>query len=462
MDADRHRQRRLRPADRRRYRRHRRPDPPHQAPKQLHRREGQFTRYELSSCSAGRTRARTTGGSTSRSTAGSASLLIYDKCWWNNRTKRYVSAKMHILESVVFDEPSGTTRRRAIAPAPVDLHLEQDLHRELPGRQPAAARPRRVFLPAKRHLQAPLPLPRQAILPAGRMDVRPQGIRLRARGPEPQLRGQRGQDQGEAPAWWLDELEEIGFLAPLGRDERYRKNGRDWTIRLVRNPPGASLAACAGAGGGAPSPLTLSVARGVTETTAAELVAAVPRRGDPGQDRSLRLAGRAQGPGVQRNPAGYLVDSIRKGYAPPKGFESEADRARRLERTAQAQATPPRRAAGRRTGDPCGAEVDAIEAYWRSLTPLQQERLDAEALATDPEGWESCRNKPALARMFRRNLSPRANSSPPEIRPDLIRDHDEIPKGSIMPVETRRAGAPGARPRPSSSAGSRNRTAARS
>ena len=37
-------------------------------------------------------------------------LLVYDKCWWNNKTKRYASAKMHILESVVFAEPDSRTR----------------------------------------------------------------------------------------------------------------------------------------------------------------------------------------------------------------------------------------------------------------------------------------------------------------------------------------------------------------
>jgi hypothetical protein len=30
--------------------------------------------------------------------------LVYDKCWWNNKTKRYVSANMHILESVIYAE----------------------------------------------------------------------------------------------------------------------------------------------------------------------------------------------------------------------------------------------------------------------------------------------------------------------------------------------------------------------
>ena len=38
-------------------------------------------------------------------------LLVYDKCWWNNRLKCYTDAKMHIIESVeIFD---GDARRKA-------------------------------------------------------------------------------------------------------------------------------------------------------------------------------------------------------------------------------------------------------------------------------------------------------------------------------------------------------------
>src|SRR4051794_34493685 len=37
-------------------------------------------------------------------------LLVYDKCWWNNRQERFTSAKMHILDSVVFAEAGGRTR----------------------------------------------------------------------------------------------------------------------------------------------------------------------------------------------------------------------------------------------------------------------------------------------------------------------------------------------------------------
>jgi hypothetical protein len=109
---------------------------------------------------------------------------------------------------------------------------------------------------------------------------------------------------------------------------------------------------------------------------------------------------------VKLNPAGYLVDSIRKDYTPPPGFEPEADRDRR--RAAESQAERTALAALSQKADEkanAAAELDAIEAYWRSLTTEQQEDLEAAALAeADPEAWERCRSNSSLARMFRRNL----------------------------------------------------------
>ena len=45
-------------------------------------------------------------------------LLVYDKCRWNNKTKRYVGANMHIIDSVVFAEP-GSHARGGQSPLPL-------------------------------------------------------------------------------------------------------------------------------------------------------------------------------------------------------------------------------------------------------------------------------------------------------------------------------------------------------
>jgi hypothetical protein len=215
----------------------------------------------------------------------------------------------------------------------------------------------------------------------------------------------------------LDELEAIDFLQPLPRDERYRKNGREWTIRLGRHgasgPPAPEPPA-----GGRPAAVAGLVARGVTEATAADLARHFPADAIAAKVEVFDWLIARKDPHIRLNAAGYLVDSIRKDYAPPRGFESQADRARRVqtERAAEQAAAKSRH---RKLDEEARllAELEAIEEYWRSLTPLEQERLDAEALAeADPESWQSCRHNPALARMYRRSL-----------RHDLIRKRLERP-----------------------------------
>ena len=99
-------------------------------------------------------------------------MLIYDKCWWNNKTKRYVSAKMHILESVVTTEPGKTRDGQS------DLRLSTFTWNKTFIESCQADNLRQLdldeyFSLKMRHIQAPVPLPRQAVLPAGRLDVRP-------------------------------------------------------------------------------------------------------------------------------------------------------------------------------------------------------------------------------------------------------------------------------------------------
>ena len=86
---------------------------------------------------------------------------------------------------------------------------------------------------------------------------------------------------------------------------------------------------------------------------------------------------------VAKNPAGYLVQSIRDDYAAPKGFESPADRARRLEAEEQQ-----RRAADEAKHRGAAAERAQAEdqqariaAYLEALPPAEREAIRERALA---------------------------------------------------------------------------------
>ena len=65
--------------------------------------------------------------------------LVYDKCWWNNKTETIRQCEDAHHGQRDFRGTRRENPRRAIALAPVHLHMEQNLHRKLPGRQSAAA-----------------------------------------------------------------------------------------------------------------------------------------------------------------------------------------------------------------------------------------------------------------------------------------------------------------------------------
>lgn len=179
----------------------------------------------------------------------------------------------------------------------------------------------------------------------------------------------------------LDELEERGFLEPMSREERYAKLAPgEWRISLAQK-----AARVLGEKAQISEPTATEralIERGVTTATTTELVAV---RSDDQIRAKLDVFDwlmEKRDKRVQKSPAGYLVESIRNDYAAPKGFESRADRKRRLaeaaERQRQAEEAKRRAAAEERAHEE--AEQARIKAYLDSLTPEAQEKLRAEAL----------------------------------------------------------------------------------
>jgi hypothetical protein len=185
----------------------------------------------------------------------------------------------------------------------------------------------------------------------------------------------------------LEELEAIGFLAPMTRERRYTKVGQgQWKITL-RRAGGAKVAGQKSGGSPASTPEASEleralVARGITPTTAAELAGAHPEGRIRAKLEVFDWLVAKRDRRVARSPAGYLAKSIRDDYAAPKGFESEADRARRLEaeeRQRRALAEAGRRdAAEERAGEE--ALQARIAAYWEALGPADREALRQRAL----------------------------------------------------------------------------------
>ena len=192
----------------------------------------------------------------------------------------------------------------------------------------------------------------------------------------------------------LEELEQLGFLEPLGPEERYSYVKRGcWRIIFIRGrsttTPPRSRPRADRAGGQQPSELVEALrTRGVTAKTAQELVEAHP----PGRIRTklevfdwlLRNEDRRVG----KNPAGYLVVSIRSDYQAPVDYQTRASGRQADRRQGQA-------ARGHRAGGSAGpveedqdqrdkAREAKLRAAWERLTEAEREAIRTAVKAENP------------------------------------------------------------------------------
>ena len=244
-------------------------------------------------------------------------VLMYENAWWDNAAKSWVDEKFHVLDNVtLYDRErwrtsarsgkagQGGPRRvegRQAPPALVELPLERGDLPELPERQPQAARPGVLPQAPAADDQADVPVPGQAVLPPLAARLRPADPGLRAHRHEPSYAPTELKRRLK-PA--LEELEQLGFLEPLGPEERYSYVKRGcWRIIFIRGrrrPPRsrtrrAARAAAQRADRGPQG------ARGHRQDGPGAGRGA-SRRPDPDQDRGLRLAVAQRGQAGRQEP----------------------------------------------------------------------------------------------------------------------------------------------------------------
>ena len=347
--------------------------------------------------------------------------LVYDKCWWDNKSKMYRSAKMHIIDDVVFgEEPKGARDGRANQPTSTFTwnrtfiescqadnlrHLDLDTYFSL-----ASAVSKRLyrFLGKRFYYQGDFAF-----------DLKE--IAFDRVGLSRTYEGNAGKIKEKLqPA--IDELEAVGFLRPLSRDDRYTRIDRgQWTIRLTAGPLGKNprpvrqlpppptmpdLADIAEPGDARPMPAPPSplvaelINRGVTGTTAADLVRQHPDERIEAKLEVFDWLMEKQDKRVARSPAGYLVKSITEDYAAPKGFEPRAARQARAgaKRQAEREAAEGRRREREQEARD-RATREGADAYLKRLTPAEREALEAEVLAAaDSEARQGYEDAPARYR----------------------------------------------------------------
>ena len=226
----------------------------------------------------------------------------------------------------------------------------------------------------------------------------------------------------------LAELEQHGFLEPLDDSARYVSRARgQWQIVFARGPRGREPSE--------PTPeerLELRealVARGVAERTALELV----ERYLPDLIRSKVaifdwLGGRGDRR-LAKNPAGYLVASIRRDYQAPDGYvpAADADQLARLETAAADSERRLRQAeeTARRAEQAAAAEAQAREAAlrdrWEALPDAHRDAVLARVKAAHPglRRWKTMLQPLCLAALEEDpDLVATLAARPPSLFPD--------------------------------------------
>lgn len=180
----------------------------------------------------------------------------------------------------------------------------------------------------------------------------------------------------------LEELESIGFIETMSREQRYEKTGRgEWKIHFARKQHAKAIERLE------PETETAEAkeltARGVTAARAHELVAAYPRERIAAQIEVFDWLLSKKDQRIAKSPAGYLVKAIQDNYAPPTGFESKAEQEKK--RTAEAErkrkAEEQKRRAEAEQQAREAAEQARIANYLKTLTREERKALEAEALA---------------------------------------------------------------------------------
>ena len=261
-------------------------------------------------------------------------VLMYENAWWDNAAKSWVDENFHILDNVtLYDRErrrplpgkKGAPKRPEAAPLPLSSfrwnevifrsfqsgNLKQlDLEFYLSLRLPTTKRLFR-FLDKRFYRRDRIDFDLR-ILACEHIGMsrtyKPTELKRRLK-----------------PA--LDELEEKGFIEPLSTDERYSFQSKgQWRILFVRGPYGRDDSPREPVAEATALVETLA-ARGVNPKTAAELLANHPLSRVRTKLEVFDWLVQNGDKRVAKNPAGYLVASIRADYQDPAEWAAKTAKA---------------------------------------------------------------------------------------------------------------------------------------
>lgn len=315
--------------------------------------------------------------------------LYYQNAWWDKANQSWVSEKFHILDNVTVYERDSSNRRRGRGPRllssfswnkTIFQSFRSDNLKKLDLRlyfslKLATSKRTYRFLDKRFYHR-----------PHWQFDLRQfacEHVGLSRSYDNAQLRRKL------QPA--VEELERVGFLAPVSPKDRYACLRRgSWRVSFTRKVSAASGQPKQLPGADLIQDLTK---RGVTLMTARKLVENhTPQKIQAKMQIFDELAG-GRDRRVSRNPPGYLVRSIEDNYMFPKALPV---RSSTVPQRRQAPSLP----RIEQDQGPSKAEHAQIESYWNTLSEEQQAIISSEALAEA---------KPWVVKQYRRSAASNPN-----------------------------------------------------
>mgnify|MGYP001195729057 CR=1 FL=1 len=186
----------------------------------------------------------------------------------------------------------------------------------------------------------------------------------------------------------IAELEQRAFLKPLAEGERFRKIwAGEWQVMFEKAHAGLQLAAKETEHIAKPDPLMAALmARGVSSNTAGEMVKRYPAERIQSQLEIFDWLVARKDPKLARNPAGFLVTSIKSDYAAPPEFAAAREQQQRAQcvnaRKQRGEQLQRQRAATEQRKE--HERQRAIDQFWQSLPEPERQRVEKAALAAPP------------------------------------------------------------------------------
>jgi len=336
-------------------------------------------------------------------------VLMYENAWWDNAAKSWVDENFHVLDNVtLYDRERRRPAPRSSKGAKVEkapLPLSSFRWNEVIFQSFQSGNLKQLDL--EFYLRLRLPTTKRMFRFLDKRFYRRSRLDfdLRTMACE-----HIGMSRSYAPTELkrrlkpaLEELEQHGFLEPLSPEERYSYVKRGcWRIILIRGKAAQSAEAPAQE---TAELVELLKARGVTAKIAAELVETHPSGRIQTKVDVFDWLLRNGDKRVGKNPAGYLVASIRADYQPPGDFPSpESQATAAAEAAAAEESTRQARRKARDESEQDRAREAALRATWDGLQAAEREAILAEVKAENPglSRWKSMLEPLCLANLEKR------------------------------------------------------------